>query len=430
MNYQQIWRKPINFIKLFSWYQILSILVFTYPLFNQKLQVILFGIWVVGSIYYTYSYKTYLQFNLNKIKVLLSLSIIYILYIIEFVFSSSKEVLGSYLEKSSLLLILPLLFILNFKAINKKVINSMMWVYVLSISLLNLIILLKIINQGFFELLDKDSFYHPVFRTLYAKESGFHLPYLGMMFQFASLLVIYQLLTKRKIISNVVISLLLIDLLLLNFSSFLFSARMALAASFIIFVYLVFKVEKSRKNKIIYASFGIVLAIILSLMPPIQRRISEVFNTKWEIPDKSYVGNNKEVNFRYVVYNCSYEILKDNWLLGVGIGNVQFLLNECYKSIEYTGYDDFNERKYNSHNQYLEYFMAYGVIGLAVFLFFILNGWRRADVLYQCFIILMVFCFLTENILYRQAGILFFVLFNTIFYLNGLNLTTQKKTID
>lgn len=421
MNFQDYLNKVNNYKSLFSWYEKLTILVFLYPIFFQKFQVLLVGVWVLGSLYYSYLNKTYKRFDIKKTKILGFLSSIYLVYFIEFIFSYSKKIVGSYLETGALFLVFPFFILLNFQVISKRFINVILGSYVFGVSILNIKILVIILSKGFFKLLKKDSFNHPVFRMLYSAESEIHLPYLGLMFQFAAIIIVYLLLKKKKTLNSFIISFLLIDIILLNISSFLFSARMALLASFMAFIYILFKVEKSKKKIFIYIAVGFILSISLSLLPPIKRRLISLIDTKWELPDSSYDGENSKVNFRYVIYKCSADILKDNWMLGLGIGNVQKKLDACYEPIDYAGFDDFKTKKYNTHNQYIEFFIAYGIVGLMLFLVFIFRGWKRGDIIYRGFIIMVAFSFLTENILYRQSGVFFYILFNTMFYLRGLS---------
>jgi O-antigen ligase len=420
MNYLLYLNKVKSYTRFFNWYQNLTIILFLYPLFHQRAQILLIGAWVFGSLYYCFLHKTYREFNIKKGKTLAFLSAIYIMYIMEFILIPSKNIIASYLETGALLFVFPLLIILNFKTISKTFLNAILVSYTTSISLLNIKILVIILNQGFFELLNKDSFYHPLFRTIFSSEADIHLPYLGLMYQFAVLIIIYGVIKKRKNLKLSVLILLTLNVFLLILSSFLFSARMSIIASFCAATYMLFNIEKNKKFRFRFILTSLILAVSLSFLSPIKRRIIEVFETSWKIPDSSFNGNHSKVNFRYVIYKCSADILKENFMFGVGLSNVQKKLNEHYKDIEYVGFDDFNVKKYNSHNQYIDFFMAYGILGLFGFVFFILRGWSSKDVLYQSFIIMMLLCFLTENILYRQAGVVFYVLFNTVFYLKGL----------
>ena len=114
----------------------------------------------------------------------------------------------------------------------------------------------------------------------------------------------------------------------------------------------------------------------------------------------------------------AYEILKDNWLLGVGVENVQDKLNSCYGKYTYQNFDDFKNTTYNSHNQYLDIILKYGIFGLVLFFIFLLWGIKNNDFNYQIFIFLTLMSLISENIFDRQVGIVFFNLLNSLFFIS------------
>ena len=68
------------------------------------------------------------------------------------------------------------------------------------------------------------------------------------------------------------------------------------------------------------------------------------------------------------IYFCSFTLIKESWLFGYGIGDVNDRLNLCYKDkIKSDVYQIFH---YNSHNQYLQVFLTGGFFS---FLFFIIG---------------------------------------------------------
>jgi O-antigen ligase len=117
------------------------------------------------------------------------------------------------------------------------------------------------------------------------------------------------------------------------------------------------------------------------------------------------------------VYHCVKEVLKEKWLTGVGVGNVQKTLDSCYEQYTYKGTDDFHSISYNSHNQYFDIMLKYGIVGLVIFLVSLFWGIKNRNTLYQGFIIIIFIALLTENMFTRQIGVIFFTFFNTLFFL-------------
>ncbi|MDT0558061.1 hypothetical protein RM697_05360 [Ichthyenterobacterium sp. W332] len=70
------------------------------------------------------------------------------------------------------------------------------------------------------------------------------------------------------------------------------------------------------------------------------------------------------------------------------------------------------ERKFNSHNIYFYMLLTIGIIGLVTFLLFLISLFKNAiikkDILKISFCIILTLNFLTENILLRQSGLMFF----------------------
>lgn len=80
------------------------------------------------------------------------------------------------------------------------------------------------------------------------------------------------------------------------------------------------------------------------------------------------------------------------------------------------------KKELNTHNNYLYFLMASGIIGLIAFIVFIgylmRNAWQSKDLLKISFVIILVLNFLTENILSRQWGLFFFAFIMMVLFSN------------
>ena len=149
------------------------------------------------------------------------------------------------------------------------------------------------------------------------------------------------------------------------------SSRGVIAGLVIVSIIIVFQEVKSHK-KAIFITIGLILGILaISFLTPIKSRIDEILNTKNIYP----VGlQYNSFNLRVAIYDCSLKIINRSPLIGYGPGDVQNELNECYKKF--------------------------------------VKGKNR---LYLNFLILFYIVFLTENVLYRNSGMVLFVTFNCLF---------------
>lgn len=76
--------------------------------------------------------------------------------------------------------------------------------------------------------------------------------------------------------------------------------------------------------------------------------------------------NDSSNSFRFNVYHSSIEMFKDNWLLGIGVGNKNF--REIYGLYMKTGFDALS-----AYNIYLETAVESGIFALIAFLAFLIN---------------------------------------------------------
>lgn len=121
---------------------------------------------------------------------------------------------------------------------------------------------------------------------------------------------------------------------------------------------------------------------------------------------------------RYYIWGCAKDIIKDESpsLFGHGFVLTQEKLNACYansqKFYNKSQQNWFIDEKFNTHNQYLNFYLSSGLLGLTVFLtaclFCLLNGINSFYALALNISILSFLLF--ENVLSRQMGVELFVL--------------------
>jgi O-antigen ligase len=107
-------------------------------------------------------------------------------------------------------------------------------------------------------------------------------------------------------------------------------------------------------------------------------------------------------------------------LLGYGIGDYNDKLSIKNKE---EGYINLFEERYNAHNQYLSFLLIGGVLCLFSFLFMIYENIIKAIHTNNHVLVLIITLFgivmLTENILERENGVIFFSLFLNFFGLKN-----------
>lgn len=118
---------------------------------------------------------------------------------------------------------------------------------------------------------------------------------------------------------------------------------------------------------------------------------------------------------RLVYWRSSKEIGKQNFLFGVGTGDVGDTFEDYYKNNSELA-EKFQLR---SHNQYLSTFIALGFIGVVIFIFALIIPLQYAinknNYLYVVFACIALISFFSEDTLETQDGVFFFAFFNSFF---------------
>ncbi|MDG2080365.1 MAG: O-antigen ligase family protein [Bacteroidales bacterium] len=241
----------------------------------------------------------------------------------------------------------------------------------------------------------------------------------------------------------IVISLLRMDIIIDSFTTsfqkyaiviFLLLLLFLLASKMILLPGLVLLAVKYRRNLFTFLPKNklvvpILFILFLLLLVPVLQRFKDILNPRIDIVmnDKfNYDSPLNGLNLRIIQARFGIEILNDNeaWLFGVGIDKAQELLNDKYVNYGlHTGYnDDFDKGylDYNFHNQYIEIAVRSGLLGLfsllaMVFLLIIIIIKRQTFVLGWELILLLLF-FITESVLERQIGIVYFCLIYSSYF--------------
>jgi O-antigen ligase len=123
------------------------------------------------------------------------------------------------------------------------------------------------------------------------------------------------------------------------------------------------------------------------------------------------------------MWTCTFELIRGQPLRGVGSGDNLDELHQCYTDHKFTTltYLEGEGVRFNAHNQFLEITLALGMVGLLIFLISLLApllyGFREKQFLYAAFLLLFITSCLTESLLERQSGCVFFGFFNTFLFL-------------
>lgn len=195
----------------------------------------------------------------------------------------------------------------------------------------------------------------------------------------------------------------------------LISARISIITIFVIAgIYFLFYFKVKWYNKILYALALIILfaSIIIS-----NKNIRERFFIKNNFEESLQQASDYEP--RIVIWNCAYKMTKlDDFNALTGFDGYETIKNhflDCYaSSIENQSKKEyFLSEKFNSHNQFIDFYLIGGIIAFLLFIAFFIKLFLevKLDFFKIATAISFLLFFIVENIFYRQFGCYLFGIF-------------------
>lgn len=129
--------------------------------------------------------------------------------------------------------------------------------------------------------------------------------------------------------------------------------------------------------------------------------------------EKHGVINESSMLERIELWRASWQIIREHWLLGVGIGQQRAALDRQLE-LQHSPIAD-KKKNRGSHNQFLTFWMAAGIIPLLYFCFLLVYPFvemkKRITFVYTALILLLVLSMLVEDTLNAQTGRMMFTIF-------------------
>lgn len=159
------------------------------------------------------------------------------------------------------------------------------------------------------------------------------------------------------------------------------------------------------------------LGLCMTLLPKTMNRFRELEYPSYSFtrvaPESHYNGTLTPdqwngANIRLAIWKCGWEAAQKHWLTGVQLGDKQDSLMGMYRK---NGFAFALERKRNFHNNYLDIFCAFGLVGIVVFLlgYLVIPLWKAArtgDMLGLALLLAMGASMAVESYFDRSLGCL------------------------
>jgi len=228
--------------------------------------------------------------------------------------------------------------------------------------------------------------------------------------------------TRLKIFCGICSVVLIAGLFQLCSKSALFSLFISVCVAFPFFMF-------KGKQRVRYAVALWILALLAGIGAFKVKAFKErYFNELKADLSKPVAGESVEP--RLARWHVVMELIKTAPVIGHGAGSETGLLHEAFYQKKY--YNSFINNL-NAHNQYLSFLLQSGMIGLIVYLFTLLYGFKFAlsnkDLLFFTFMVLLAIVSLSEDYLAVDKGVFFYAVFFSFFVFSNSKNTTKQPVI-
>lgn len=362
-------------------------------------------------------YVTINLFNLRKptkIEIIkfLPYLLLFLVFVMSYFLSNNKRDALFFLEKKLAILIFSCVFLFSKQEINyRRCLLCFVYTVLLAVAITTAGSIWNYVVHD-----ERWFTYQKLAQTL-----NLHPTYFSLYINFAiSILLFSKANSKKELLLNG-----LITTLITAFNLFLLS-RIGIAIMILLYFTFVIKllfIAKKVRAAVIIMIVLVSLGWLASLNSSIRYRIKSTFPTsytdkyKWE-----------GINVRLKEWESALEIISDYPLLGVSIGDYQDVLLRYY---EKNNFLHGLSNKYNVHNQFLDTQIKLGVLGticyVACFFLFFKFGVRDKNLNSVLFLFIVLLTSMTETILSRQKGLVFYALFSMIFLKSFDSKANQKN---
>jgi O-antigen ligase len=406
-------------------YYLLVLQGFAFPLWKKITPVILILIILNLLIEFNFASKIKKILAGKNLFFLLLFISVYLLYLIGLLYTTNFDYAGFDLEVKLTFLVIPLfLFLSGLEELSKEKVKNILIAFVLGCFASSLF---SIIHSIYFYNLTGD-----IFWMYYVYVSYFvHPSYMSMYTIFAIAITGFFLingLIENKKFRYFLFFLMFWFVLYVILLTAKAGIICMLLISAILFVYWIIKKRQIVMSLITAVFFIAIVGISISQLSFLTKRLTSTISAM----------NNTDINVnkddgtvqRIEIWKTSVEIIKDNFLIGVGTGDVK---DELLKRYDEKGMNFAKKNHLNAHSQYFQTFITLGLFGflalIALFIFPSIDAFKNRNYIYLFFLLIVAVNISVESMFENQAGVVFYTFFNTFLFLTGKQ-NADLKEID
>lgn len=254
-----------------------------------------------------------------------------------------------------------------------------------------------------------------------------HPSYLAMYLNVGITWILLQLYKNNTVFGRFSKAIALALILFFSLILILLSSKLGLIT--LTLIYLTALIRYSFKNYRI-GIIGLILAIavgfgIIKFVPAIADRIKTA-----TAAITSPTVNNADAEstaVRMLIWKAANQVIAEHLLIGTGTGDSK---DELIKAYEKRGMTGAVENRLNAHNEFYQVFVSLGLIGFIIFCTQLIAplvvSIKEKNSMYTFFLIIIVLNFLTESMLEREVGVLFYAFFNSVLCFTFFQKTNLK----
>jgi O-antigen ligase len=356
-----------------------------------------------------FDYKSFLK-NINSKEIYMYYYLYFSIQIFSLFYTANTSLAIETIKQNIVFVVLPVTFINLKNHIDDRKLRVTYWGMCSSLLITLLVSLSNILYKSAFSEIALSDFFRENFisQGLY---NNIHVPYLSLLIVFI-LISTFSLpfIKKNKlnlIIKNTIIIVLLTSLLFL-------SGMMSLV---ILAIFLVVKFFRSKISNQLKVTVSIITVLSLSFGVNYithYKKIERVRGGEHIIYRIQKLVTSKD-SVRFANWESVTKVITNHPILGVGADGGLELLQK-----ERTVLSEPYINKHNAHNDFLEIFLRYGIIGLVIYLILIYklfkSAWLKKSYMFKWFLVVFVISGITESYLQRQIGLTFFTFFSMLLY--------------
>ncbi|RLD82389.1 MAG: hypothetical protein DRJ15_01720 [Bacteroidetes bacterium] len=391
----------------------LILLAFAIPIYRKVVPYIIAVIVLTWLLEADFSTKAMRIANCRHRRNTLFFSVIYLLYGLGLLYTNNIGNGFFDMEVKMSLFIFPVLMAtIREEVLSKTIARKVLWSFVFGV----LASILISYGQAIYQYYQKETlavFYYSSLSPL------IHPSYLAMYVCFAIAIVLYFM-SRGFVVGRIRQTLSVLLIIFFQLFVIMLSSKagiLGLAITIALFSGYLFFGERRLGKGLLVSGMLIGSFVFLFMVFPVS---AERFDETRVALEQADINSEEMANSsgeRIMIWWYSFEITNDNFLAGVGTGDVKDNLMDKYREKQMLSALGL---ELNAHNQYLQTSLALGILGLIVLMLNLvlpaIYGIEQRHYLYVIFLILIAFNFLVESMLETQAGVVFYAFFNAYLF--------------